>query len=156
VKPGFFIFIFAIFLLATSGFARAEYRTYKLGVRPKPDVKEKEAVVYSTLDDQQYMTYYSVSGLEYVRIIQHWMCFGRTDQFKKLCGQPPDKKDWPDPLIAAAASAEKKLKVPITAPPGAAPAPVLPRAPASPNNQQPAPTKPANQSPGPAQNLGLR
>jgi hypothetical protein len=66
--------------------AQAEYRVYKLGVKLADKAPEQE--VLTTLDDLQYSTYFNTSPTQQVRLIQHWMCRGRTDDFKKYCPGP--------------------------------------------------------------------
>ena len=67
--------------------AHGEYRVYKLGV--KYDEKQKaETEVLTTLDDLQYVTYFKITPTQSTRIIDHWMCYGRTDEFRAYCPAP--------------------------------------------------------------------
>jgi hypothetical protein len=78
------VFLALQFILLNS--ANAEYRVYLLGIKATP--KSREVKVFSTLDNLQYQTYYKMSPAQETRLIDHWMCRGRTNDFKKLCSKP--------------------------------------------------------------------
>jgi hypothetical protein len=102
------LFSFLIFL--TPPWARAEYRVFRLGIAPLAEstavtnarapasvsaagapadpAKTKELEVITTLDQYQYLSYYHVPPTHRVRILDHWMCRGRTDLFKGYCKSP--------------------------------------------------------------------
>jgi hypothetical protein len=75
--------------------AKAEYRVYKLGVTYNPAAGGVETEVLTTLDDQQYATYYKITSNQQTRLIDHWMCKGRTDDFKTYCekGEFPSRRE---------------------------------------------------------------
>ena len=85
--------------------AQAEYRVYRLGVKLTDKSPEQE--VLTTLDDIQYLTYYKASATTQVRLIQHWMCRGRTDEFKRYC---------PGPVLKTASATTAQGPAPIAAP----------------------------------------
>jgi hypothetical protein len=78
------VFLALQFILLNS--ASAEYRVFLLGIKATP--KAREVKVLSTLDDLQYQTYYKMAPAQETRLIDHWMCWGRTNDFKKLCSKP--------------------------------------------------------------------
>lgn len=82
---------FAIFfMMAAAVPAHAEYRVYRLGIKYHPeDPDEQEIQVLTTLDDLQYETYYKITPNQQTRLIHHWMCWGRTDDLKPYCPEPP-------------------------------------------------------------------
>lgn len=74
-----------IFFLIASIFA--EYRTYLLDVKLS---EEKHIILLSTLDHVQYPAWYS--GFEKVSLLDSWMCFGDTSNFKKPCEKTSELK----------------------------------------------------------------
>jgi hypothetical protein len=74
----------AIFVIET---ARAEYRVYKLGIKYSA-AQQIETEVLSNLDHLQYATYHKIAQSQQIRLIDHWMCWGRTSDFKKYCPKP--------------------------------------------------------------------
>ncbi len=66
--------------------AHAEYRVYKLKITDTEKKTSRE--VLSTLMPAAYLYYYPVRSTESVVIEDHWMCFARSDGFKKPCTRP--------------------------------------------------------------------
>ena len=81
------IIIFLVLQAFIIAQAHAEYRVYRLGVK-YDEKQKKEDEVLTTLDHLQYVSYYKVTPTEQVRLIDHWMCRGRTDNFRKYCSKP--------------------------------------------------------------------
>src|ERR1017187_8701851 len=100
------IFIFLALQLLILGQAKAEYRVYRLGVKSTLNTKEKEKQVITPLDDIQYMGYFQVTNDQQTRIIEHWMCYGRTDHGLKPCRRPNSKV----PPLTAATDTTKSLQ----------------------------------------------
>ncbi len=48
-------------------------------------------IVESTLDPNQYFSYYPLAIDEKLEMIATWRCFGRTDQQKPFCPNPKEK-----------------------------------------------------------------
>jgi hypothetical protein len=97
---------FILFIALISLQAHAEYRVYQLGIKSSPTAKQ-EKVVTSTLDHLQYLDYYKIEPQEQVRLIDHWMCRGRTDHFKSHCSKPKPPSptsNQADPTIRMPAS----------------------------------------------------
>ena len=122
----------ALLFLIISETSRAEYRTYKLAIR-YDEKQKKDIEVLTTLDDLQYATYYKITPTQTTKLIDHWMCRGRTDQFKRYCAKSLSKSQAP---VAQAALNR--------APPTAAPPPP---ASSSPLDSSPNPPKPNAQTP---------
>lgn len=72
------------FLLSSSW--AAEYRVYKL--RIVNDKTETSRIVHSTLDWLQYPEYHHLLRDERIELVDHWMCWKRSDNFKPLCKRP--------------------------------------------------------------------
>lgn len=66
--------------------AHAEYRAYQLGIQSPSGAVKK---VTSTLDANQYPTYFHVPSDHSILLLDHWMCWGRTSDFKPICTKPP-------------------------------------------------------------------
>ncbi len=66
--------------------AKAEYRVYELVITDTTTGKSR--TVASTLDNLQYRDYYPVKLAETVEIQDTWMCWPRTDYYKRLCPNP--------------------------------------------------------------------
>jgi hypothetical protein len=75
-----------LFLSVATLTANAEYRAYRLEIVDENSQVLRE--VLTTMDHLQYPAYYSVNAGEYVRYGDSWMCWGRTDQFAKICPNP--------------------------------------------------------------------
>ena len=89
VRHGKLLFLIIIFLalqVLILSRAQAEYRVYRLGV--KYDDNSQEQQVLTTLDNIQFDTYYKITSTQATRIIEHWMCRGRTDNFTPYCEKP--------------------------------------------------------------------
>jgi hypothetical protein len=82
----YLVVIFLALQLLILSHAKAEYRVYRLGVTYEPGQGETE--VLTTLDDQQYETYYKITANQQTRLIDHWMCWGRTNDFQEYCDKP--------------------------------------------------------------------
>ncbi|MDZ4677845.1 MAG: hypothetical protein SGI74_10100 [Oligoflexia bacterium] len=79
--------IISLFILTCNHTSHAEYRVYRLGI--KYDVNQKnENEVITSLDHLQYETYYKITPTQQTRLIEHWMCRGRTNDFAKYCAKP--------------------------------------------------------------------
>jgi hypothetical protein len=98
------ILLFLILQLFILREAKAEYRVFKLGIK-YTEKQKKELETLSTLDDQQYVTYYRQTASQQTRIIDHWMCRGRTDQYKRYCTKPIAPAPKPAPQNVARADA---------------------------------------------------
>ncbi len=67
--------------------AQAEYRVFELNIVNEKTGKSRK--VYSTLDWLQYAEYHHLSRDERVELVDHWMCWKRSDgPFKPLCKRP--------------------------------------------------------------------
>lgn len=66
--------------------AWAEHRVYQLKITDTEKKTSRE--VLSILMPAAYIYYYPVRSTEMVELVDHWMCFGRSDGFKKLCTRP--------------------------------------------------------------------
>ncbi|MBY0385980.1 hypothetical protein K2X05_12545 [bacterium] len=69
-----------------SVFAQAEYRVYKLKLTDTKTNKSREFL--SILMPEQYAYYYPITAFETLQIVDHWMCWQRSDGYKKLCTRP--------------------------------------------------------------------
>jgi len=78
------IFLALQFLILSR--AQAEYRVFLLGVTNDANTGEQQ--VLTNLDNLQYETYYKLTPDQKTRIIDHWMCRGRTDNFTPYCSKP--------------------------------------------------------------------
>jgi hypothetical protein len=90
----FLVFVFLALQFVILAEAKAEYRVFRLGIT-YDSVEGAETEILSTLDDQQYLMYYRIRPTEQVRLIDHWMCKGRTDEFKTYCskGEFPSRRE---------------------------------------------------------------
>lgn len=66
--------------------AFAEYRVYKLKITDTESKAARE--VLSTMMPAAYIVYYPIRSTEMVEIIDHWMCWKRSDGFQKYCSRP--------------------------------------------------------------------
>ncbi len=87
----FHFLIFYILILTHPIVSYAEYRVYRLGIT-YDDKQKKEIEVTTSLDHKQYETYYKVTAAQKTRLIEHWMCHGRTDGYAKYCSKPLSPK----------------------------------------------------------------
>jgi hypothetical protein len=103
--------LLAFQLLAISS-AVAEYRVYKLGVRYSANQQETE--VLTSLDHLQYATYYRLTPNQQTRLIDHWMCRGRTSDFKRYCPKPvrPNRTLAESPKSQSSAAAPPQQQIP--------------------------------------------
>ena len=74
------------FGLMLSFSARAEYRVYKLRITNQQTGKSRDLL--STLMPSEYKTYNTLGSFEKMELIDHWMCWRRSDGFKPLCTRP--------------------------------------------------------------------
>ena len=79
----------SFFLIIQGSVANAEYRAFMLHLVNSKTKMVKQ--VLSTLDPDQYRTFYPIANDEKITYVQTWRCFGRTDSFKPICDKP-DKK----------------------------------------------------------------
>lgn len=84
-KPLYLLFAFWL-NMCLSDFAMAEYRVYKLAII-NVDTQSKREVI-SSLDQYQYPDYHPVGQRERVDLLNHWMCWNRTSDFKAFCDDP--------------------------------------------------------------------
>jgi hypothetical protein len=66
--------------------SQAEHRVYQLRLTDTKTNKSREFL--STLMPEQYVFYYPITAFETLQIVDHWMCWQRSDGFKKLCTRP--------------------------------------------------------------------
>lgn len=71
-------------------YAKAEYRVFTLHIVDKsaPQAGPLTRQIETTLDPQQYITYYPLKSSERISYIETWRCPGRTDFFKSHCDNP--------------------------------------------------------------------
>ena len=75
-----------VFLFLSPGLLFSEYRVFQLKIT---DTKTKKSrTVYSTLDWIQYPEYHHLKLHETVELVDHWMCWKRSDGLKPLCKRP--------------------------------------------------------------------
>lgn len=72
------------FLLCAS--AHAEYRVFTLMINNEKTNESRQ--FDSTLDPDQYQTFFPLKAGETIVYIDTWRCFGRTSGFKQLCAKP--------------------------------------------------------------------
>ena len=77
---------FLLVLIFIPSVVCAEYRVFKL--RIVNSKTQKSRVVHSTLDWLQYPQYHHLKRDEYVELVDHWMCWKRSDNFDPLCKRP--------------------------------------------------------------------
>lgn len=76
-----------IFLTTLFSFtALGEYRVYQLKITDTKTNKTRE--VLSTMMPAAYIVYYPIRSTEMVEIVDHWMCWKRSDGYKKPCTRP--------------------------------------------------------------------
>jgi len=66
--------------------AFAEYRVYQLKITDTQTQKSRE--VLTTMMPQGYIVYYPIRSTEMVEIVDHWMCWKRSDGYQKPCTRP--------------------------------------------------------------------
>ncbi|AZZ36242.1 hypothetical protein CIK05_05365 [Bdellovibrio sp. qaytius] len=81
------VFLF-VFLISTNVFA--EYRVFTLMITNSKTGENKQ--FDSTLDPEQYQTFYSLKADETISYTQTWRCKGRTSDFKPHCMQPAKRE----------------------------------------------------------------
>jgi hypothetical protein len=74
--------------------AKAEYRAFELVITDVASGTERVQV--STLDPNQYRTYYPVKYTEAVNYRATWMCKGNT-ALKQVCARPEKQDSKPAP-----------------------------------------------------------
>jgi hypothetical protein len=77
------------FILFTSLSAQAEYRVFELEIADSTNGSVR--MTTTTLDDTQYRFYNPIKPSEKIAIKDTWMCYPRSDYFKKICPKPPPK-----------------------------------------------------------------
>ena len=66
--------------------ALAEYRVFTLHfINKKTNVTKQ---IETTLDPEQYITFFPIRAGEEISYIETWRCQGRTDFFKSHCNNP--------------------------------------------------------------------
>ena len=75
-----------LYLLLSPGILFSEYRVYKLKITDTK--KKKSRIVHSTLDWIQYRDYNHIKIHENIILVDHWMCWKRSDGLKPLCKRP--------------------------------------------------------------------
>jgi hypothetical protein len=66
--------------------AQAEYRVYKLKISNQQTGKSRE--ILSTLMPREYTLYNTLGAFEKIELVDHWMCWRRSDGFRPLCTRP--------------------------------------------------------------------
>ena len=79
-------------LLITFMSAQAEYRAFELVITDSATGNER--VQISTLDPNQYRTYYPVKYTETVQYRATWMCRGNTSA-RPICSRPEEQDSQP-------------------------------------------------------------
>lgn len=77
-----------MFILFITASIFAEYRAYLLDVKLSED---KHIILLSNLDHVQYPAWNS--GFEKVSLLDSWMCYGDTSNFKKPCEKDEKAED---------------------------------------------------------------
>ena len=75
-----------VWLVLSPAFLFSEYRVFEL--RIVNTETDESRTVRSTLDWIQYRDYHHLSRDERVELVDHWMCWKRSGQFKPLCRRP--------------------------------------------------------------------
>ena len=75
-----------ILLFFSPGLIFSEYRVFKL--RIVNTKTNKSRIVHSTLDWIQYPEYHHLLRDERIELVDHWMCWKRSDGFDPLCKRP--------------------------------------------------------------------
>lgn len=79
--------ILCVLALILFGFsANAEYRVYQLKITDTTTKKSRE--ILTTLMPKAYIFYYPIRATEMVEIMDHWMCWKRSDGYQKPCTRP--------------------------------------------------------------------
>lgn len=76
--------LFLVFF--SSNFARAEYRVFTLHIINRTNQQTKQ--IETTLDPEQFISFYPLKVNEEISYIETWRCHGRTDFFKSHCENP--------------------------------------------------------------------
>jgi len=76
----------SLFIMFVSFQASAEYRVYKLKITDQKTNKSRE--ILSTLMPREYTLYNTLGSFEKIELMDHWMCWKRSDGFKPLCTRP--------------------------------------------------------------------
>ncbi len=80
-------FVFALVILF-SELIYAEYRVFTLKItNTKTQISR---TIKSTLDPEQYKSYYPLSNDEQISYVKTWRCRGPTRDFQALCESPMD------------------------------------------------------------------
>lgn len=75
-----------IWLVLGPGFLFSEHRVFKLKI--VNNKTKKSRIVHTTLDWLQYHEYHHLSRDESIELVDHWMCWKRSNGFKPLCKRP--------------------------------------------------------------------
>ena len=70
---------------------KAEYRAYLLEI--KNTETEQVRQVITTLDHIQYPQYHHLKAKESISLVDHWMCWERSDHFTPICLSPRQKEE---------------------------------------------------------------
>lgn len=83
---------FTIFILLQfkSNFAFAEYRVFVLKITNTKTSEVK--TINSTLDPEQYKSFYLIKPEESITYVNTWRCRGATRDYKALCEGPAQLK----------------------------------------------------------------
>ena len=79
-----------LFVFLLSSYASAEYRVFTLMITNTKTGENKQ--FDSTLDPEQYQTFYPLKADETISYTQTWRCKGRTSDFKVHCPQPEKRQ----------------------------------------------------------------
>lgn len=79
-------FLIGIFIILSTITARAEYRVFTLKItNTKTQVSH---TIKSTLDPEQYKSYFPLQYDEQISYVKTWRCQGSTRDFTALCEAP--------------------------------------------------------------------
>lgn len=79
-----------LFVLLLSFNATAEYRVFTLMITNTKTGENRQ--FDSTLDPEQYQTFFTLKSDETISYTQTWRCKGRTSDFKSHCVQPEKRE----------------------------------------------------------------
>ena len=98
--------IYTIFLILISTQALAEYRVFTLHIINSTTQATRQ--IETTLDPEQYITFYPLRASEQISYIETWLCKGRTDFFKSHCNNPRlNTADNKAPTVGSAAKLDQ-------------------------------------------------
>ncbi len=81
--------LFFITLFTYAQISWAEYRVFVLKISNK--TKNRTKIINSTLDPEQYKSFYLLNPDEVISYVNTWRCKGSTRDFTALCAGPLPK-----------------------------------------------------------------